>query len=136
MSLAALLSTLEPSPNSGPTTEIELTCLLMRSDCGSVRIAVGEICLVIARDDVIEVAEVQLPDGVDPLLGVPVDLKIRKPCKILDISSGLIYSEILLRGERPFALASRPGQTIQPVKQTYRALEKEFLFKYGIELDQ
>lgn len=136
MSLAAWLSTLEPPENSGLATAIELKCFLMRSDHGSVRIAVGELCLVIARGDVIDVAEVQLPDGVDPLLGIPVELKLRKPCRILDLSSGLIYSDTLLRGQRPFALASRRGQTIQPVNQTYRALEREFLLKYGIELDQ
>lgn len=121
-------------PAGGEET-IELTCLLMRSLGEGIRIVVGDLCLTIHEDDIRDATEITSPEGITYHLALPVRMTLGKPFRVLDVTSGAIYDDVLYTGHRPYAIAARPGPVTRPPAPEYDRLEHAFLLAHGIDPD-
>ena len=107
--------------------------LLQVGDRSKIRLVTGNLCFEFHSDDILSVEEQVVPQDVYPKLGVPVRIVLRKGSSIVAAYSSLPYRDLLLKGRKPFAFATRNALPSHiGISPAYREKEKEFLSRYGI----
>jgi hypothetical protein len=123
--LGELLSRLEPAAPGGPP--LRLTGLPVPAPAGRVRIAAGD--QVFEFDSAQVVAVVLADSDCGPTGSIEIELRPGAPLRGVCPMSP--YRD-LLRGRRPFALASRPDQPTVSSGERYYVAEQSYLARRGL----
>jgi hypothetical protein len=103
---------------------------LMPSAPGEARIAVGEVCLTLLRDDILSIEPATELENAPPHLDL-IHIVVRKGAPLLDARAKDLC-DTAVPGKRPFSLAIRPSVITHDPFPRFRALEHEFLQRQSL----
>lgn len=112
---------------------IGFTALLLGAPPGRVNFLVGPLLLEFNAVDVIDIAELTLPDQPQLPAAIAVEVVLRVGAPLLALNAPEALSLAALGGPMPFSLATRPAALMLPHALQYRAKLTEYLRRHGFE---
>jgi hypothetical protein len=109
---------------------IIIEALLVTGEGERVRVILGSYYLDIEVDDVIDLEEMPLPDGVVEGSAIAARVTLKPGARLQGVGSATAYRDLLYRG-RPFALTTRP--TVVFAVDSMKAREDAFFAARGLK---
>ena len=111
---------------------IVIEALLVRGEGEHVRVILGPYCLDFEADDVLDLEEVPLPDGVTEGSAIAARVTLKPGARLLGLGSANAYRDVLWNRGLPFALATRPT-VIFEVDSAMKQREDAFFAARGLK---
>ena len=122
----------EPADSGCSPSEVE--GFLVESPPATIRVVVGSHLLEFPGEDVLEVADLRVPEGVSVSRAHPVRIKLAAGARLLRASAIDPVQQYDIAGEMPFSLAVR-AQGVQVFESpNFGALEQAFAEANGLSL--
>jgi hypothetical protein len=109
---------------------IIIEALLVTGGCERVRVILGSYYLDVEADDVLDLEEMPLPDGVVPGSAIAARVTLKPGARLQGVGSATAYRDALYRG-LPFALTTRP--TVVFAADSMKVREDAFFAARGLK---
>lgn len=106
--------------------------ILVASNEGEVRLLIDQLAIDLDENDVVSAEELPAPPHLRPSVAQLVRLELQRGARLLRLSSGDVYGDVICERGQLFAVRTRREEQYWRASEHYRRLEAAFLARFGI----